>query len=367
MKRTLAWLGVLPLLAAAQHADAQLRCDCRRIVGACAAEVELRGGLVEVTTDRLECSRVDYLIDGQPFVALVVDGASRQGVTAPTASPVVTVESCRVCADITADDAPEPRLALPQGANADDDMLRPLIQVQPEYPPDAAERGLQGWVELAVTVGEPGVVQRADVLRSEPAGVFDAAASAAVLRWRYPPVTEPRSIVERIEFRIPVEPPVAATPSVSEPARTVSGGAGPRNACVREGSRFNFGDRVEVALISTCADPLAVFGCAIGTGRFGGRWSCTTSDLTQTVLVSPDDERVGQPLSIVSDDGIVTTIYSSRFLVSRAPNSESWWLACALDDADCLDAGRMWVRALDGQVANADPQRRSRAALARSY
>jgi len=363
MKRTFAGLSALPLLAAAPLAAAQLRCDCGTIVGTCAAEVELRGGLVEVTTDRRECSRVDYLIDGQPFVSLVVDGAGRQGVTAPTASPVVTVESCRVCADAAAESEPLPRLAPPSPASADD-LLRPLIQVEPEYPPGAAERGLQGWVEIAVTVGESGVVQRAEVLRSEPAGIFDAAASAAVLRWRYPPVAEPRSIVERIEFRTAAEPAAPIAAAEPEPAASA---AGPRNSCVREGSRFNFGDRVEVALINTCDAPLAVFGCAVGTGRFEGRWSCTTSDLTETVLVSPSDERAGRSLGIEADGGIVTTTYSSRFLVSRAPNSESWWLACALDDADCLDAGRMWVRALDGQVANADPQRRSRAALARSY
>ncbi|MFO7286363.1 MAG: energy transducer TonB [Gammaproteobacteria bacterium] len=365
MKRILASLGALPLLAAAQLADAQLRCDCSRIVGTCAAEIELEGSLIEITTDRRECSRVDYLVDGQPFVTLVVDGAGRQSVAVPTTSPVVTVESCRVCADSTTESASVPRPSPPTTADADE-PLRPLIQVQPEYPPAAAERKLEGWVELAVTVDTSGAVQRAELLRSEPAGVFDAAASAAVMRWRYPPVGEPRSVVERIEFRMPAEPAGAPLASAPAAARATSA-VGPRNACVREGSRFNFGDRVEVALINACAEPLAVFGCAIGTGRFGGRWSCTTTDLTETALVSASDERAGRTFSVASDDGVVTATYSSRFLVSRAPNSETWWLACGLDDADCLDAGRGWVRALDGQLSNVDPQGRSRVALARSY
>lgn len=363
MKRTLAWLAALPLLAAAHGADAQLLCDCSRIVGTCAAEVEVRGGLVEVSVDRPECARVDYLIDGQPFVTLVVDGSGRQGLAAPTASPLVTVESCRVCADLGAEREPVPRLEPAQRPSADD-TVRPLIQVQPEYPAAAAARRLEGWVELAVTIGESGLVQRAEVLRSEPAGVFDAAASAAVRRWRYPPVTEPRSIVERIEFRAPIEPLAAAAP-LAEPDQAAAG-PGPRNSCVRESDRFNFGDRVDIALINTCADPLAVFACAVGTGRFDGRWSCTTSDLTRTVLVAPGDERAGTSFG-TADDGIGATTYSSRFPLTRAPNAESWWLACGLDDTDCLDAGRMWVRALDGQVATADPQRRSRVVLARSY
>src|SRR5690606_13922093 len=294
MKRILASLGALPLLAAAQLADAQLRCDCSRIVGTCAAEIELEGSLIEITTDRRECSRVDYLVDGQPFVTLVVDGAGRQSVAVPTTSPVVTVESCRVCADATVESAPVPRPS-PVGPVSTEEPLRPLIQVQPEYPPAAAERKLEGWVELAVTVDTSGAVQRAELLRSEPAGVFDAAASAAVMRWRYPPVGEPRSVVERIEFRMPAEP--AGAPLASAPARGRSA-AGPRNAGVRDGSRFNFGDRVEVALINACAEPLAVFGCAIGTGRFGGRWSCTTTDLTETALVSASDERAGRTFSV---------------------------------------------------------------------
>jgi hypothetical protein len=58
---------------------------------------------------------------------------------------------------------------------------------------------------------------------------------------------------------------------------------------------------------------------------------------------------------------------SSRLELSRAPNSEYWWLACGVDDTGCQSEGRQWVRSLNQQTATIDPQDRTRARLARSY
>lgn len=359
-------LCALPLFGLAAAAEAQLRCDCERIVGTCAAEVGVQGTLIEVTTDQSGCARVDYLIDGQPFVSLVVDGEARENWTAPTAVPRTSIESCRVCAQTDQGAGADPRAftPLPAPLLSEPAPFRPLIQVQPAYPPAAEEAGVQGWVELAVTVAGNGVVERAEVLRAEPLGVFEDAAWNAVLRWRYPSIGEARTIVERIEFRVPSAPVPAAFEIQPPPLDRL--GAAQRNACVREDGRFNYGDRVDVSLINACAEPLAVFGCAIGTGQYQGRWTCTAFETTDTALAPQTHEASGASSRAQPADGLTAEL-SNAHVLSRAPNSEYWWLACSLDDAECLEAGRAWLTALAGQPASADPQSRSRVALARSF
>jgi len=253
--------------------------------------------------------------------------------------------------------------ALAQPENA---PLRPMIQVQPEYPEAAIEQGVQGYVELDVTVGERGTVEGVAVVSSVPAGVFDDAARAAVLRWRYPaePGRAPQRVSERIEFRIPVLPVPARARDTAAPVAAASG-AGARNACIREESKFNYGDRVEVVLINACDVPLAVAGCMAGTGQYHGRWTCTMTERAGYLLVPDGDPRLGE--STLVEEGGAALTFTDRLVVSRAPNSEYWWLACTLADAACREAASLWVRSLDGQLASADPQGRSPVALARSY
>lgn len=366
--RWLAFVCALPFLGLTAAVQAQLRCDCESIVGVCSAEVDVRGTRVEITTNHIGCARVDYLIDGQPFVSLVVDGEARENWSAPTASPRISIDSCRVCAEAADGASAGPQVLAPLATFTPDtpSPLRPLIQVQPAYPAAAAEAGVQGWVELAISVAESGVVEQAEVLRAEPPGAFEAAAREAVMRWRYPPIDEARTIAERIEFRIPSAAPAGFAP---EPTAAERAGSNPRNACVREGARFNYGDRVEVTLVNACAEPLAVFGCAIGTGQFQGRWTCAGSEATETALAPHADSGPDAPwrAQLTESAARFSTGFASTYLLSRAPNSEYWWVACALDDAECIDAAQAWLQLLAGQPATADPQSRSRVTLARSF
>jgi protein TonB len=59
--------------------------------------------------------------------------------------------------------------------------------VDPEYPPDAARRGIEGSVDLSFTVDPEGKVTDVIVDHSEPTDIFDRAAALAVRRWRYEP------------------------------------------------------------------------------------------------------------------------------------------------------------------------------------
>ncbi|MEO1481536.1 MAG: TonB family protein [Myxococcota bacterium] len=79
-----------------------------------------------------------------------------------------------------------PRPLRPIGPTQDGDA-RPVVRVNPVYPPRAAERGMQGVVRVRFCVDASGVVEKARVIHSDPPGVFDAAALKAVRRWRYKP------------------------------------------------------------------------------------------------------------------------------------------------------------------------------------
>jgi TonB family protein len=75
--------------------------------------------------------------------------------------------------------------------------------VAPKYPRQALERGTEGWVDLEFTVGTDGTVGNVTVVRSDPAGVFDAAASTSLARWRFRPVTvEGRPVDQRARVRL---------------------------------------------------------------------------------------------------------------------------------------------------------------------
>lgn len=70
-----------------------------------------------------------------------------------------------------------------------DQPPRPVRQLPPEYPRTARARNVQGGVTLAVLVDEAGRVADAQVLQSEPPGVFDQAALAAVRTWQFEPAS----------------------------------------------------------------------------------------------------------------------------------------------------------------------------------
>src|SRR5512147_2299191 len=105
------------LLVGGGTAHGQYRCDCTSVVDTCTANVAARGSFLEVKTDRPQCARVDYFVDGQPFVSVVVDGEDRQNWPARTANPKILVQSCQVCRDNGARPAaPAPRTPPPAAA-----------------------------------------------------------------------------------------------------------------------------------------------------------------------------------------------------------------------------------------------------------
>lgn len=58
------------------------------------------------------------------------------------------------------------------------------------YPPAARAAGIEGHVVVRYDVTAGGAVANAEVVESEPAGTFDAAALASLSRWRFRPRIE---------------------------------------------------------------------------------------------------------------------------------------------------------------------------------
>ncbi len=94
------------------------------------------------------------------------------------------------------------------GGGGSDTAPAPLVRIEPQYPREAAMSGQEGWVRLKFDISVLGEVQNVEVVESEPRRIFDAAARAAVLRWRYRPqmvdgeaVVRPNNMVQ-LDFKL---------------------------------------------------------------------------------------------------------------------------------------------------------------------
>jgi TonB family protein len=82
-------------------------------------------------------------------------------------------------------------------------QLTLVKSVQPQYPLKAENDSVEGWVELEFTVTETGAVEDVAVDAAKPPRVFEAAATAALLQWRYKPlVRDAKAVATRARIRI---------------------------------------------------------------------------------------------------------------------------------------------------------------------
>lgn len=72
------------------------------------------------------------------------------------------------------------------GAPSDGDYL-PIVRVQPVYPRRAAERGIQGYAIVELTVTAAGTTSDIRVVEAQPEGIFDSAAIKAAEKFKYKP------------------------------------------------------------------------------------------------------------------------------------------------------------------------------------
>jgi TonB family protein len=363
----------IPLLALSvvgMSAHAEWRCDCTTILDTCNATVTVENDWVSIESDHLQCARVDYLIDGLPFVALVVEGRERQSWLNRSDDPRVLMQSCRVCLDNAEGEAPA---AMPVGPTLEREQpseaeLSPLISVEPKYPSAAASSRVEGFVEVDFMVTALGEVQNASISAAEPPGVFDQAALAAISRWRYSAVEvrETATLSHRFDFRSEDAIAASAAPAAetvidaliarSAPPEPVPAAPVVRNHCIREQLSYDFGEMVDASLMNVCSEPLMVYSCAEGMGRYRSHWVCQSTENAQRILVRPGDRLAGNVALIDVPEGQRTFRYAEDLLVARTRRSSYWWLACDVDDAECRGSGRQWARSMNGKPLSVDPQ-----------
>ncbi len=102
----------------------------------------------------------------------------RSPAAAPAPPPAATVDASPIAAP------PAPAVTY-QGAMGLDPPPRPLGEIEPLVPEAAGARG--GVVVLRLYINEQGTVDRAEVLRSTPPGLFDASALEAFSHARFSP------------------------------------------------------------------------------------------------------------------------------------------------------------------------------------
>lgn len=85
--------------------------------------------------------------------------------------------------------------AAPGGTDRD---VQPVVRIEPDYPPPAERRGIEGWVKVQFSITSTGRVTDVMVVDATPRGVFEDASIEAVRRWLYNPKIEDGIAVERV-------------------------------------------------------------------------------------------------------------------------------------------------------------------------
>lgn len=88
------------------------------------------------------------------------------------------------------------------GDMGSDQDIVPIVRVNPQYPIRAADRGIQGWVEVQFTISAAGTVKDPVVVDAEPATIFNRAALRAIRKWKYSPKIEEGVAVDRPDVRV---------------------------------------------------------------------------------------------------------------------------------------------------------------------
>ncbi len=148
-----------------------------------------------------------------PIAEIPAKPATAAGATAsaPPSPPAITASTP---GDIAS--SPITQAGTPPASAAPATLPRVLHVQQPVYPDLAARRGIQGMVMLEFALATDGRVRGVRIVHADPAGVFDAAALAALRRWRFAP---PTTAAADARYRQTLE--FALTPARRDAQRTL--------------------------------------------------------------------------------------------------------------------------------------------------
>ncbi len=88
------------------------------------------------------------------------------------------------------------------GMVGSDQDIVPIVRVNPQYPIRAADREIEGWVEVEFTISAAGTVKNPVVVAADPGSIFNRAALRAIRKWKYSPKIEDGVAVERPRVRV---------------------------------------------------------------------------------------------------------------------------------------------------------------------
>jgi protein TonB len=72
----------------------------------------------------------------------------------------------------------------------------PQVRIEPDYPPQAKDRGIEGWVSFRFTVTKEGRVKDVQIVDSKPQGMWERVTIRAVSNWRYQPALKDGKPIE---------------------------------------------------------------------------------------------------------------------------------------------------------------------------
>jgi protein TonB len=78
----------------------------------------------------------------------------------------------------------------------------PQVRLEPEYPPQAKDRGIEGWCLFQFTVTREGRVKDIVILDAQPKGLWDRSIMRAVSNWRYQPGVKDGKPVETVGVKV---------------------------------------------------------------------------------------------------------------------------------------------------------------------
>jgi protein TonB len=78
----------------------------------------------------------------------------------------------------------------------------PQVRLEPDYPPQAKDRGIEGWVLFQFTVTKEGRTKDIVIVDAQPKGIWDRNTVRAVSNWRYQPALKDGKPVETVGMRV---------------------------------------------------------------------------------------------------------------------------------------------------------------------